>query len=465
MVWDSQRSLCQVRRIGGSAGSDNDLIANSTCLNGEGLDSRLPSEDRLSVTHQTGAKNKEMTMPTSHERLRWLLLGAIPAALVLASVAGAGHDPTTPYNPAGVMHLNVDNDENPDGTTRRTCSPSIPSNCFEVENDNGGALVGRGGVGVRGESSSVFGGNGVLGMLIPSAPTQAGPGIPPTAGVRGINLGPFGDNYGVLGSTSGTGAGVYGTSPQGWGVHGRQTDSGGSGPGTAGGVYGDTGSTSVGAAGIWGQAYAETGKTIGTVGVSSSANGIGLAGAGSIGIAASGDQAAAHLVGDAVVTGTLTKGAGAFRIDHPLDPGNKYLQHSFVESPDMKNVYDGIVRTDKRGFAVVGLPRYFSALNRALRYQLTLVGRAGFGEQAVVWEKMAGNRFTIRTTKPRLEVSWQITGIRKDRFANANRIKPEVSKRAFERGLYQNPELYGPAARSVIRLPKLVDKRRSASGR
>ena len=59
------------------------------------------------------------------------------------------------------------------------------------------------------------------------------------------------------------------------------------------------------------------------------------------------------------VTGTLSKGAGAFRIDHPLEPETKYLQHSFVESPDMMNVYNGNVRTDRRGFATVRLPRYF----------------------------------------------------------------------------------------------------------
>jgi hypothetical protein len=37
--------------------------------------------------------------------------------------------------------------------------------------------------------------------------------------------------------------------------------------------------------------------------------------------------------GDATVTGSLSKGGGSFRIDHPLDPAGKYLYHSFVESP------------------------------------------------------------------------------------------------------------------------------------
>jgi hypothetical protein len=61
------------------------------------------------------------------------------------------------------------------------------------------------------------------------------------------------------------------------------------------------------------------------------------------------------------VQGTLSKSAGAFRIDHPLEPETKYLQHSFVESPDMKNVYDGVVRTDRHGLATVRPPPATSA--------------------------------------------------------------------------------------------------------
>ena len=64
---------------------------------------------------------------------------------------------------------------------------------------------------------------------------------------------------------------------------------------------------------------------------------------------------AGYFVGDMQVTGTLTKGAGAFLIA-PLDPAHSYLQHSFVESPDMKNIYDGVVQTNGNGFAVVRLP-------------------------------------------------------------------------------------------------------------
>ena len=76
--------------------------------------------------------------------------------------------------------------------------------------------------------------------------------------------------------------------------------------------------------------------------------------------------------GDVQVTGTLTKGAGAFRIDDPPDPAHLYLQHSFVESPDMKNIYDGNVTTNGKGFATVTLPRILPGpeQRRDFRYQL-----------------------------------------------------------------------------------------------
>ena len=53
--------------------------------------------------------------------------------------------------------------------------------------------------------------------------------------------------------------------------------------------------------------------------------------------------------GNAHVAGTLSKSAGSFKIDHPLDPDDKWLSHSFVESPDMMNVYNGNVVLDADG--------------------------------------------------------------------------------------------------------------------
>jgi hypothetical protein len=42
-----------------------------------------------------------------------------------------------------------------------------------------------------------------------------------------------------------------------------------------------------------------------------------------------------------------------------------------------------------------------------------------------------------------MEVSWQVTGIRHDAWANAHRIPVEQDKSAMERGAYIHPELFG----------------------
>jgi hypothetical protein len=144
--------------------------------------------------------------------------------------------------------------------------------------------------------------------------------------------------------------------------------------------------------------------------------------------------------GDVHIKGNLSKGGGSFQIDHPLDPANKYLYHSFVESPDMKNIYDGNVVTNRYGVATVTLPNYFEALNRDFRYQLTVIGQFA---QAIVAKEISGNRFAIRTSKPGVKVSWQVTGIRHDAYADAHRIEVEVEKPPQEQGHYLHPELFG----------------------
>ena len=54
-------------------------------------------------------------------------------------------------------------------------------------------------------------------------------------------------------------------------------------------------------------------------------------------------------------------------IDHPLDPGNKYLRHSFVESPGMMNVDNVNIILDENGEASVEPPDWFETLNRDFR--------------------------------------------------------------------------------------------------
>ncbi len=134
--------------------------------------------------------------------------------------------------------------------------------------------------------------------------------------------------------------------------------------------------------------------------------------------------------GNLTVSGTITKGGGSFRIDHPLDPENKYLYHFFVESSEMKNVYDGIVVCDQRGEAVVELPEWFEALNEDFRYQLTCVG--GYAP-VYIKEEIRDNRFVIAGGKPGLKVSWQVTGIRKDKWALEHRMPIEQEKPRSQR--------------------------------
>jgi hypothetical protein len=197
------------------------------------------------------------------------------------------------------------------------------------------------------------------------------------------------------------------------------------GGGTGTGIYGEGSGTNSGVEG-WGD------------------TGFGVLGASSyVGVLGYADPAtgwAGVFDGDVDVSGILTKGGGAFRIDHPLDPENKYLSHSFLESPDMKNLYDGVVMLDERGEATVALPDWFEALNQDFRYQLTPIGAAFV---PFVAAEIAGNQFKIGGGVAGAKVSWQVTGIRHDPFAAANRIQVEEDKPEAAAGTYLHPAAYG----------------------
>jgi hypothetical protein len=111
------------------------------------------------------------------------------------------------------------------------------------------------------------------------------------------------------------------------------------------------------------------------------------------------------------------------------------------------NIYNGIVTLGKDGSAVVTLPDWFEALNREFRYQLTCIG--GFAPVYVA-KKVDGNRFKIAGGKPGMEVSWQLTGVRKDAHAEANRIQVEEMKPVAERGSYLYPEAFGKSAEKGV---------------
>jgi hypothetical protein len=177
---------------------------------------------------------------------------------------------------------------------------------------------------------------------------------------------------------------------------------------------------------------------VGSAAATTTSNGIG--GIGVAGRARGKGNLAGHFAGDVMVTGSIAKGGGGFKIDHPLDPANKYFSHSFVESPEMKNVYDGVVTLDGNGELSVELPDWFEGLNSDFRYQLTAIGEPA--PDLHVAQEVAKNRFTIAGGKSGMKVSWQVTGIRKDPWAQAHPLAVEEEKPSNERGYYQHPELY-----------------------
>ncbi len=150
---------------------------------------------------------------------------------------------------------------------------------------------------------------------------------------------------------------------------------------------------------------------------------------------------AGYFDGNIEVTGTVFGSAKDFKIDHPLDPANKYLVHTSVESSEMVNIYSGNVVTDELGLATVTMPDWFQAENTDFRYQLTIVDERF--AQAVVSKRMENNQFTIHTNATNVQVSWQITAVRQDAYAKAHPVVVEQEKPASERGFYQNPELFG----------------------
>jgi hypothetical protein len=227
--------------------------------------------------------------------------------------------------------------------------------------------------------------------------------------------------------------------------------------GVAGDSASDTGrgimgiTTGANGVGVWGEGFSTGSGEDGVVGV---ANGTGVAVAafntsdGDALFADANTGFAGVFIGDVDVIGNLSKSGGSFKIDHPLDPANKFLYHSFVESPDMMNIYNGVADLDGKGEAVVKMPDWFETLNKDFRYQLTSIGAPG--PDLYIAEEMSGNQFKIGGGKPEARVSWQVTGVRHDAWANAHRIPVEQMKTGRESGLYLHPELFGaPPEKSI----------------
>jgi hypothetical protein len=359
-------------------------------------------------------------------------------------------------------------------------SGSVATNdpAIAVSNTGGTAIsaLGYGGYGAT-IAGGVSGGTALAGVLAVggggSGVSTGGPGFSGTGGI-GANSG--GDGVDVTGAAvtgyqaqagagvtaTGGAAGINGSAGNGITAYAGSGDSSYGGPSGANGIFATGGSTiagcslcTTGAGGYFqGGGNPNDGSTFGGDGVHAnpgSNTGVGIY---ALSVCAAGtppcngyNSVAGLFSGDVYVDGNLSKNGGSFKIDHPLDPANKYLYHSFVESPDMMNIYNGDVTTDGGGHATVTLPDWFEALNSDFRYQLTVIGQFS---QAIVASKINHNTFAIRTDKPNVEVSWQVTGIRQDAWANAHRIPVEAEKTKADQGHYLHPELFDHAGEPGI---------------
>lgn len=271
------------------------------------------------------------------------------------------------------------------------------------------------GIGVSGQSSSGYGGffssSGLEGLIAVGA----------TNGVHGrsasaSNSGVWGENtgggYGVAGSTfsnntaAGPGAGA---------VSGYNS---GSGPG----VYGES---TYGAGGQF---------------VSKDTGFAGITVQGPSGGYAAVFTGAVQISDFLHVSGPIYAGTKDFMIDHPLDTANKYLVHACVESDRMATVYNGHAILDASGAAWVQFPDWFQALNKDFEYHITCIG--GFAPVYIAHE-IENNRFQIAGGRAGMKVSWQVTGVRQDAYANAHPLAVEEDKAQKDRGKYLYPKELG----------------------
>jgi hypothetical protein len=348
-----------------------------------------------------------------------------------------------------------------------------------------GLSAGENGVGVSGSAAVGTAAQGVLGVAAQGTGVRAAGGQTGVLGT-GTNYGAYGkstSNYGVFGDGgyagvfgtgpygtygSGTSAGAIGTSGAGYGLYGLgaigvvgigdgngygawgyNADSGGYGvvgQGGYRGVYGSGGNAGVygtsGYVGVWGNASATTGVNYGVYAATASTT----------------DGYAGVFSGKVQVSGFLSKLGGGFKVDHPLAPADKYLVHSFVEAPEMLNIYSGTVTLDKAGKAKVALPSYFEAANRDFRYQLTAVGSAMPDLHVAAGVK--GNTFSIAGGAASRQVSWQVTAARNDAWAVANPMEVEPKKAATEQGKFLTPKLFGKTDKdSVVPAPEVIADR------
>jgi len=342
---------------------------------------------------------------------------------------------------------------------------------FETDSNQGTGIWASGGTyGGRFEAAST---SGVAVSGTATATSGSTYGVKGSAGASSSGIGVYGaggaigvqgwsnSEIGVLGQAGASGTGAIGGSFESLSPDGRGVTGWASGSGDSYGGYFGTPSTS--GRGVYGQATAPSGSPFGGYFESASTSGYGVyarnsATSGTIyGVRGYASTAAGgyavYAAGDMGASGTKP-----FRIDHPIDPENKYLLHYATESPEVLNFYSGKVTLDERGETVVELPDYFASINKDPRYMLTAIGAPmpmlhvaeeiseealAAGEQAGPGDAPPPCTFRIAGGVAGGKVSWRVEALRNDLRVRLHGAPVEHEKTGPERGKYQHPEYYG----------------------
>ena len=138
--------------------------------------------------------------------------------------------------------------------------------------------------------------------------------------------------------------------------------------------------------------------------------------------------------------GHSRKAAGSFKIDHPLDPDDRWLHHSFVEGPDMMNVYNGNVGLDANGEAWVDAPRVVRGTQSSCRYQLTALGAPG---PISTWRRRCRVTSWGYRQSPAAACRGRSRVFGRTPGRTHHRIAVDEDKPASERGSFLHPKEHG----------------------
>jgi hypothetical protein len=126
------------------------------------------------------------------------------------------------------------------------------------------------------------------------------------------------------------------------------------------------------------------------------------------------------LGGAVTVTGSLSKGSGSFKIDHPIESmkDTHYLVHSFVESPQANNIYRGKVKLIN-GKAEINL----DAVSTMTEGTFVLLNREihTYTSNETDWDAVRGNvegnilTIECQNQESNAMVSWLVIGERQDK--------------------------------------------------